>query len=564
MSRRSCYMALFFVMLVATIAEAKPRKYSWEISPFVAMKDYDSGLGIGTHGAPGIRLGYNLTRHWEVEASFSYDADVDNRFSTADTDVEQLDLNVVLNLNTKQDTHQKKGRWISGDRWVPYLTAGVSHFSIDTDVGHSDGMQLNFGGGTRLMVSDIVGVRFDVRTLVSTDDDEFVDSFTNFEASLGASFIVGGGVPRDSDSDGVVDGVDKCPGTPLGCWVDELGCPRDSDGDGVCDGLDRCPNTPAGCPVDQHGCPLDEDGDGVCDGLDDCPGTPMGAWVDDRGCPRDSDGDGVYDGIDRCPDTLAGCEVDAQGCPLDEDGDGVCDGLDQCPGTPPRTRVDEVGCPVEVIKLVLANVHFQFNKSDIQPFYMAVLDEVAESLLANDWRRVEIELRGHTDNIDSVEYNYRLGQARADTVKEYLVAKGVSPARLITKSFSELEPTASNDTEEGRALNRRVEMVPTSMVEAERTAPVRILVRDLLFGNNSAELSAEGMAYLDEIAAAFGGEQFEDLSFMVTGHGGSRIGAERASAVASYLASRGIDSGRIMTSGEGKGDRKAVVLPKSN
>lgn len=564
MSRRSCFVALSFLMLVSALAEAKPRKFSWEISPFVAARDYDSGLGVGTHGAPGIRLGYNFTRHWEVETSFSYDADVNNRLSGDDTDVEQLDVNVVLNLNTKSDTHDRKGRWISGDRWIPYVTAGLSHFTVDTDRGHSSGPAFNVGGGTRLMIQDYIGVRFDVRALTSMDSDQFPESYTNFEASIGASFIVGGGVPRDSDSDGVIDGVDKCPGTPLGCWVDELGCPRDSDGDGVCDGLDRCPNTPAGCPVDQHGCPLDEDQDGVCDGLDDCPGTPIGCWVDEAGCPRDSDGDGVCDGVDRCPDTPAGCRVDAQGCPLDEDGDGVCDGIDECPGTPPQTRVDARGCPVEVIKLVLANVHFEFNKSDIQPFYMAVLDEVAESMLANDWRRLEIELRGHTDNVDSVEYNYRLGQSRADTVKEYLVARGVSPARLTTKSFSELEPAASNDTAEGRAMNRRVEMVPTSSVDASKTAPVRILVRDILFANGSSDLSAAGMAYLDEIAGAFSLEQFDDVTFMVTGHGGARVGEERATAVAGYLASRGIDSSRVSISGGGSGNLKADVLPRSN
>lgn len=564
MSRRSCFVALTFVMLIATIAEAKPRKFSWEISPYIAMRDYDSGLGIGTHGAPGVRLGYNFTRHWEVETGFSYDADVSNQLSMYDSDVEQVDVNLVLNLNTKADTHHRKGRWISGDRWIPYVTAGLSNFTIDTDRGHNEGIGVNFGGGVRLMIQDFIGVRFDARALNSIDDDQFPTGYTNFEASVGASFIVGGGVPRDSDSDGVVDGVDKCPGTPLGCWVDELGCPRDSDGDGVCDGLDRCPNTPAGCPVDQHGCPLDEDQDGVCDGLDDCPGTPMGCWVDERGCPRDSDGDGVCDGVDRCPDTPAGCRVDEQGCPLDEDGDGVCDGIDECPGTPPRTRVDARGCPVEVIKLVLANVHFQFNKSDIQPFYMAVLDEVAESMLADDWRRLEIELRGHTDNVDSVEYNYRLGQSRADTVKEYLVSRGVSPARLTTKSFSELEPAASNDTAEGRAMNRRVEVVPTSNVDASKTTSVRILVRDILFANGSSELNAAGMDYLNEIAGAFNLEQFDDLGFLVTGHGGARIGEERAAAIAGYLASRGIDSGRIAISGAGTGDKKADVLPRSN
>jgi OOP family OmpA-OmpF porin len=58
----------------------------------------------------------------------------------------------------------------------------------------------------------------------------------------------------DGDKDGVPDGVDRCPGTPVGCVVDAAGCSVDSDNDGVCDGLDKCPNTPRGKAVDLTGC----------------------------------------------------------------------------------------------------------------------------------------------------------------------------------------------------------------------------------------------------------------------------------------------------------------------
>ncbi len=60
---------------------------------------------------------------------------------------------------------------------------------------------------------------------------------------------------------------------------------------------------------------LDSDADGVCDGLDNCPDTMRGCWVDENGCSRDSDDDGVCDGIDQCPDTQDGCRVNGKGCP---------------------------------------------------------------------------------------------------------------------------------------------------------------------------------------------------------------------------------------------------------
>jgi outer membrane protein OmpA-like peptidoglycan-associated protein len=90
--------------------------------------------------------------------------------------------------------------------------------------------------------------------------------------------------PLDSDGDGVVDELDKCPGTPRGMEVDAQGCPLDSDGDGVINEADKCPNTPPGVPVDSYGCPPDSDGDGVPDYLDQCPSTPAGATVNEVGC----------------------------------------------------------------------------------------------------------------------------------------------------------------------------------------------------------------------------------------------------------------------------------------
>ncbi len=122
---------------------------------------------------------------------------------------------------------------------------------------------------------------------------------------------------------------------------------RDADGDGVPDRRDLCPETPRGAIVDRDGCPIDSDGDGVYDGIDQCPDTPFGAIVDERGCPIDSDGDGVYDGIDQCPDTPRGAIVDERGCPIDSDGDGVPDGIDRCPDTPLGAIVDEFGCPID-------------------------------------------------------------------------------------------------------------------------------------------------------------------------------------------------------------------------
>jgi outer membrane protein OmpA-like peptidoglycan-associated protein len=263
------------------------------------------------------------------------------------------------------------------------------------------------------------------------------------------------GCPTDSDGDGVADGFDKCPGTRPGTVVDSLGCPIDADSDGVADGIDLCPETPYGAQVDRNGCPLDSDGDGVYDGLDKCPDTAVPAKVDSLGCPLDQDSDGTPDGIDRCPDTPYGAHVDRLGCPLDSDGDGVYDGLDKCPGTKPGSKVNSYGCPE---RIRLEGVNFEYDSAELTPESLPVLDKSGQ-LLA-DVPEMKVRIEGHTDSDGTAEYNQGLSQRRAEAVKLYLVKRfGLDPKRIEARGYGESMPIASNETPEGKALNRRVEFV---------------------------------------------------------------------------------------------------------
>ena len=231
--------------------------------------------------------------------------------------------------------------------------------------------------------------------------------------------------------------------------------PLDADGDGVVDPNDACPNTPAGVQVDSRGCPLDADGDGVPDYLDKCPNTPRGAPVNAQGCPVDSDGDGVADYLDKCPNTPKGATVDASGCPIDSDRDGVPDYADKCPNTPYGLKVDAEGCVREAQTIVLQNVNFEFNKATLTADSKTVLDGVASGLKSDP--QMKVELAGHTDSKGSDAYNKSLSQKRADSVKAYLVTQGIPASRLTAKGYGESKPVATNETDEGRAQNRRVE-----------------------------------------------------------------------------------------------------------
>ncbi|HVT36255.1 MAG TPA: OmpA family protein [Nevskiaceae bacterium] len=220
---------------------------------------------------------------------------------------------------------------------------------------------------------------------------------------------------------------------------------NDSDGDGVPDDKDKCPGTPAGAIVDENGCEKDSDGDGVPDRLDKCPDTPAGQKVGADGCPLDSDGDGIPDDVDECPHTPAGAKVLANGCALTGD----------CRTPRPGEQVDENGCAVDKT-FILKGVNFEFDSDRLTEPSKQILDQTAETL--KSYPDIKVEVAGHTDNIGSDSYNLGLSERRAIAVKNYLTGRGVDAARMSPNGYGLTQPIDSNDSEAGRAKNRRVEL----------------------------------------------------------------------------------------------------------
>jgi OmpA-OmpF porin, OOP family len=134
----------------------------------------------------------------------------------------------------------------------------------------------------------------------------------------------------------------------------------------------------------------------------------------------------------------------------DSDGDGVPDGRDRCPNTPKGARVNADGC------WELQVVYFDSDQAVIKD--TRVLDDAAIILKANP--SLTGEVQGHADSTASAEHNQTLSEARARAVRDYLIRQGVAPDRIAIKGYGETRPAASNDSLEGRALNRRVELQP--------------------------------------------------------------------------------------------------------
>lgn len=191
--------------------------------------------------------------------------------------------------------------------------------------------------------------------------------------------------------------------------------------------------------------PVDSDGDGVPDANDNCPDTPAGIQVGADGCPVDTDGDGIPDYLDECPNSPAGAKVLQNGCALTGD----------CRRPRAGEQVDQNGCAVEQ-RFILKGVKFEFDSDRLTEDAKLILNEVAGTLQA--YPDVSVELQGHTDNIGSDAYNQGLAERRAISVKTYLSGREVEAARMTPVGYGEAQPIASNDSEEGREENRRVEL----------------------------------------------------------------------------------------------------------
>lgn len=154
----------------------------------------------------------------------------------------------------------------------------------------------------------------------------------------------------------------------------------------------------------------------------------------------------------QCDKEKAQCEVQQI---QDDDKDGIVNQKDYCPETPEGEVVDFTGCALDK-PLILQGVNFHTDSDELTEESLIILNRVVKTLLENP--QVAVEIGGHTDSRGSLEYNIDLSQRRAESVKNYFIQQGVETSRLQAKGYGPNVPIATNDTKEGRAKNRRVEL----------------------------------------------------------------------------------------------------------
>jgi outer membrane protein OmpA-like peptidoglycan-associated protein len=323
-------------------------------------------------------------------------------------------------------------------RVAPFVLGGYGALGVISDkkaLGNDvDGVG-HFGGGVKIYISRMAAFRVEGRGIIGAKAQKEAPSFTTHAEFLaGFSLVLGRVRPRapekdlDPDRDGFLDPNDKCPKL---AGIAPDGCPAiDSDGDTFLDNADKCPYEAGVAP---DGCPLpDKDKDGFLDPDDKCPEEP---GIAPDGCPPppDSDGDGIIDKDDDCP-----LVPEAYNGYKDKDG---------CPDELPK-EIKYDGRPID-------GIFFEFNKDKIQKKSFKTLDEAIVVLKTFD--DIRIEISGHTDDVGSEEANLDLSKRRAESVKKYMVDKGIDASRIETVGYGRSKPIDTGTSAKARAKNRRIE-----------------------------------------------------------------------------------------------------------
>ena len=212
----------------------------------------------------------------------------------------------------------------------------------------------------------------------------------------------------------------------------------------------------------------------------------------------DRDMDGVVDSIDICPDTYGNAL--ANGCP-DTDKDGIPDKFDVCPNL--FGEKEAQGCPVlstrerEILENALVDLQFGFDKDEIEYSSYNTLTDLSILMLKNPNMNLIIE--GHASEEGSEKYNLSLSARRAKSVQSFFIKRGIEKNRLTIDFYGEKSPINSNNTEEERALNRRVEFDIIFHDVDQKTVSSMIAEYDSLLSKVGAEaVQREADIYMQE------------------------------------------------------------------
>ena len=422
-----------------TAAFGAVKEGTFSVTPLVGGYVFDGSDTLDPTLVLGIRGGYNFTKNIGIEALYDYATSTDGKYGP------------LTDISMQRYGGQVLYHFFPDSVFVPYVAAGFSGVKFDgTGVNNKTHGAVDYGVGAKYFVTDDIAVRADLRHIHYNYDSA---KYNDMEFTLGAYFQFGAAAPAAKAI------------APAPAPAKVVAAPAATPEPVIVIAAPAAAPAPIIVPAPVPAPPVDSDSDGVIDTLDKCPGTPQGVAVDSNGCPLDSDKDGVPDYLDKCLGTPAGVVVDVKGCPIDSDNDGVADYLDKCPGTPAGVAVSANGCPLEAAKKFCDKpaaiaITFDTNKAVVKPNHHAELDKIGNFL--KEFPAAKGTIEGHTDADGSKAANLKLSQARADSIRSYIIKKfGIDGSRITAKGYGSAKPIASNKTAAGKAQNRRTEAVFT-------------------------------------------------------------------------------------------------------
>lgn len=414
------------------------RQGTFEVGLYARKNWFGHSYALENRAGAGARLGFYLLRHLELEANGVY---TPTHLTTTNGDVRVTRLNGSLHYDIPLSDH---AAFILGGGYT-YNKYQLRAGGVNNDMGHETGP------------SGLVGFRFGLGSIVSIRIDGTFDYFSSPDSLLtfpqvqkdyhyglqaGLAFLFG------NRGEGYKSGA------------------ADADGDGVIDSADQCPGTPKGTQVNSSGCPLVA--------AVNADSIRMAAQADSMRMKMHADSVAAAaraDSLRMAQEAAVQAAKDSAAAAAKANADRIAaleDSLRTARGAALRASLRDslnaarmrdslrVLMSTPNAKLVLAGVNFATNTATLTQSSRYILDEVAKSL--NDNPEVRVEVSGHTDNTGSRALNVRLSQARAESVKKYLVDHGVAADRLEAKGYAWDRPVATNKTVAGRAMNRRTEL----------------------------------------------------------------------------------------------------------
>lgn len=371
--------------LSAQVSMAAVKAGEMSLSPMIGGFVFDSKEKVDRNAlVGGLRAGYNFTQNIGVEALFDYaNTQTRNIYGNKDADMYRYGAEALYNF-------------FPDSRFVPHVAVGAGAMNLKGGgLSNKAKTMLDAGFGAKYFLTDSVALRGDVR-YIPVKDARWNSDF---------EYLVGLYIPF---------GGTKAAAKPV----------------------EPAPVEPAPAPVAKPAEPAP-----VAKPVEPAPVVKPVEPAPVPAPPVDSDRDGVIDPLDKCPDTPAGTKVDANGCPVPVEV-----------AQPKTSAAAEHFCS----KPAVLNIKFDTNKSVVKPEYAAELKTLSDFL--KEFPQAKGEISGYTDSVGSKAVNLKLSQARAESVRTYIINNfGIDGSRITAKGYGPDKPIASNKTAVGKAKNRRIE-----------------------------------------------------------------------------------------------------------